>query len=325
MSKSTLLLVVTMSLISYSVISQNLPPILQADKPQRGIYLDFNEFVNNTPSIHSEFELKPRSKGKQFWGGGSDYALVLKDSDPNKKKEKKFWGVSTGDSVYVNVANYQATKGYIKFQALGRYCFTKGQTSGSLQDPVGPAVMGGIVGGVVASIPREAGFILNINNGNFYMLHPDIMMKILSKDAELLNAYGSEKEKKDADVMLTYIDRYNQRHPEEIGVKEKLAKVILYRREKKERRDTITIFTSDSSRHVLGPGDLKSVNTAEETITLCASGECKNFPVVLEVINYIECSYREGEIRLRLIPQEKKVGEFYVREIQVQKEERQEE
>ncbi len=140
--------------------------------------------------------------------------------------------------MYVNAANYQATKGYIKFQALGRYCYIKGQSSAALKNPDGAAVAGamaGAVGGIISSIPREAGFIMNINNGKFYMLYHDLMMKVLSKDNELLEAYGLEKEKKDADVMLSYIVRYNQRHPEDIGKKEKLAKVTLYRREEKKK------------------------------------------------------------------------------------------
>ena len=194
MSKPVSLLVVAFLFAQQCVWSQNLPPILKTDKPTRGIYLSFEEFLNNAPSIRSEFELLPRSKGTL---GERVHTLILKKSDPLKKKASKFWGVSTGDSVYVNVANYQAAKGYIKIRSLGRYCYTKGITSPALRDPGGAAVLGGLVGGTIASIPREAGYIMNINTGNFYMLHRDIMTKILSKDNELLGAYNAEGKRKE--------------------------------------------------------------------------------------------------------------------------------
>jgi len=315
------LLVVALLFVQQFGLSQNLPPILKADKPVRGIYLTFEEFLNNTPSIQSEFELTPGFNGLSK----SVNALILKKSDPLKRKAYKFWGVSTGDSVYVNVANYQAAKGYTKMLSLGRYCYTKGITSPALRDPGGAAVFTGLVVGVIATIPREAGYILNINTGNFYLLHSDIIIKILSKDSELLKAYSAEteKNKKDADVMLSYIERYNQRHPEQIGKKEKLAKVILYRREKKERKDIINIVTGDSLQYSMEPGALTTITTAEKIITLCAGDECKDFNIVFDATNYIECSYKEGNAGVQLIPQEKKVGEFYVREVQIVMDKRQ--
>jgi hypothetical protein len=316
-SKLASLLVVSFLFVQQSVWSQNLPPILKANKPKRGIYLSFDEFLNNAPSIQSEFELTTRSKGTL---GGKVYKLILKKSDPLKKKAYKFWGVSTGDSAYVNVANYQAAEGYIKLLSLGRYCYTKGITSLTYRDPGAAVVLGGgMLAGTIINLPREAGYILNINTGNFYMLHRDNMTKILSKDGELLSAYSAEEEKnkKDADVMLSYIERYNQRHPEQIGRKEKLAKVTLYRREKKERKDTVNIVTGDSLQYSMEPGAITAITTAEKMITLCAGEECKDFNLVVDAMNYIECSYKEGNPRIQLIPQEKKVGEFYAREVQI--------
>lgn len=319
-------LVASMLLVTHFAVSQNLPPILQADKPKRGIYLSFEEFLSNNPSVQSEFELLTKTKGTL---GGKVYTLLLKKSDNIKKRANKFWGVSTGDSVYVNISNYQAAKGYIKLLAVDRYCYTKGITSAALRRDDGSAasaaLLGGLTGAVISSIPREAGYIMNINNGKFSLLSREVMLKILSRDSELLNAYSSisEKEKKDDDLMLSYIERYNERHQDEIGKIERLAKAMLYRREKREKTDTVNILTGDSLQYALGPGELNQVSTPENTITLCSSAGCKTFNLNFKEITYIECSYREGSAQVQLLQQEKVAGEFYIKEIKIAMDKRQ--
>lgn len=303
--------------LSISSFAQTLPAILQTDKPARGIYMDFNEFIDNKPSVNIDFELKPRSKSKQFLLGGSDYDLVPKDGKTTTWEAKKFWGVSTGDSIFVNVSNYETNKGYIKLDKLGRYCYLKGRTSLNTQ------VAG--TGGLVGAVPYEAAFVLNINNGNFYMLTISIMKKILQRDAELYRQYDAEKRRQqnNPDVMLSYVDQYNIRHPEEIGKKEKIPELIIYRREKKERAETVSILTADSVQLDMVPGDFKTLY-GKDYVTLCLSGRCSDYRLSPDGITYLECTFRPDDFKPMLERREKKAGEFYLREIRFIQETRKE-
>lgn len=317
-------LLVVMALLllyQFNAYAQNLPPILKTSKPKRGIYQSFEEFVNDSPSVHLKFVLQPRSKSKQFWWGGSDYDLLVPDGLGGMKKANKFWGVSDGDSVYINVSNYQQARGYIKFSKLGRFCYTKGATSASLEGnpAVAAAVIGGAVGGAIvytiSSRQHEAAFIFNINNGKFIMLTPEILNKILERDEQLRTDYAqvAKRERDNPDLMLSYIEKFNQRHMDEIRP-ERLARIVLYRREKKERTDSITVITGDSLRYTLGTDDLAEFEAPKPSLRLCIGKECQTFPVTDATKNYFQCLYRENEAA-KLVPRDVKEGEYYIRQI----------
>jgi hypothetical protein len=283
-----------------------LPEILIVSKPRRGIYLSFQEFLSNAPSVDSDFELKSRSKGKQYLLGGSDYRLLLKDSLTKKREVRKFWGVSTGDSIYINVNQYQENRGFVKLQMLGRYCYVIGSSSFARETGLG---------GALASIPYEVGYVLNINNGKFYALDHDMMLRILEMDEELSRSYAAEKNKSDVYIMLRYIDKYNLRHVAEIGQKGKTVKVILYRRVKKERLDTVQVKSGDSLLYKVSTNDIEVLYSKGNTIRLCANGDCSDFPLMVNQINYFECSYSPADVKPKIEPRSKKEGEFYTREI----------
>ena len=118
----TLSLLLIFAAISSTSTAQNLPPILKTVKPKRGIYATFDEFLNDAPSVQLKFVLQERSRSKQFWAGGSEFTLLIPDGKGGMKKANKYWGLCDGDSIYINVSNYQKTQGYIKLLQLGRFC-----------------------------------------------------------------------------------------------------------------------------------------------------------------------------------------------------------
>jgi len=310
------LVVLISATVYFTSPAQNLPPILKTAKPKKGIYLTFDEFLNDAPSVQVAFVLQERSRSKQFWVGGSDYALLVPDGIGGMKKANKYWGLCDGDSIYINVSNYQKNRGYIKLLKLGRFCYTKGPTSDALEGNAAVAgVAAGVVGGVLANIPHEAAFIFNINNGKFIMLNADVLNKILDRDVELRDAFarGGKKDKNDPDIMLSYIERFNQRHADEIK-RERLAKIVIYRRDKKERADTVTIMTGDSLRYTLAINEFEQFEAPKPTITLCWSDQCASFPVSIEKINYFQCLYRESD-KQQVIPRDSKEGEYYIRQL----------
>ncbi len=315
----TLLISLALTLCAATLcIAQELPPIMKAEKYQKGIYLDFDEFLNDAPSVKAEFELKPRSASKQFWMGGSDYDLVLKDTLVNKTAYKSFWGISTGDSVLINAGNFNAGYGFVKLYKIDRYCYFKAKVSAASQNPglgMASGVAGGLIGATIASIPYEAVFVLNINNGNFYQTNRSLMKLMLKNDSELLQQYNAEEMPFNTDVMIGYIDRYNQKHRHEISRKIVSSKVIIYRKDKKETDDLIQIVTPDSLVFSVAPNDIKEFSVTEKDITLCIGTECKKYPVSTQEVLYLECSYKAADPKPKLFKNNHKVAEFDLRKI----------
>jgi hypothetical protein len=197
---------------------------------------------------------------------------------------------------------------------MGRYCYMKGVSSLSQGDY--KALPGGAIKGGTGGIPYDAAFILNINNGNFFMLDKFLMEKVLEKDDELLTAYTNEKKQKDPEVILSYIKRYNERHTDEIGVREKLAQLTIYRREKKQQPAPVTIVSSDSVQFALTPSDYRVFYLKKGMVTLCIGKQCETFSLSIDEVTYLECTYKAGETRAELLIRPKKEGEFYLREIE---------
>jgi hypothetical protein len=113
--------------------------------------------------------------------------------------------------------------------------------------------------------------------------------------------------------MLSYVEKFNQRHVDE-NKPERLAKIVIYRREKKERTDTVTIMTGDSLRYTLATNEVEQFEAPKPNITLCWSEACTSFPVSAEKVNYFQVMSREGE-KQQVVPREVKEGEYYVRQL----------
>src|SRR5687767_13552756 len=108
MKTLTIVLAIFLLLFSYRASSQTdqkyLPPIMK-EKYRQGIYRDFNEFVNNRPTIGSPFQVHTKATEARILRGEAEYRLLLLDSATSKKDMKKIWGFSDGNSVYVNELN----------------------------------------------------------------------------------------------------------------------------------------------------------------------------------------------------------------------------
>ena len=72
-----------------SIYAQDRPPILNAAKPQKGIYRDFQEFLDNAPSIQSPFQVTCLSDENKIERGTADYKLLLLDSLTKRRETIK--------------------------------------------------------------------------------------------------------------------------------------------------------------------------------------------------------------------------------------------
>lgn len=301
-------LVTAFVVVFISSFAQNIPPILKETSYRRGIYRNFTEFLNNAPSITEGFSVE---------ASGERFRLVFQDSVVSRRDTKAFWGFSTGDSIFVNTGNYQDAKVYRLMKAVDRYCYWVDHiTHVHSASSALPAPM-------VVPVPHTTteGVLLNINNGNFYILNKQMMFSILKNDAQLLNQYKNSPDSRGKiDVMFSFLSKYNAVHRNEIGRIEKDASIVLFRRLKKERADTVAVATTDSISYVVGPGQSARFHFTQLTATLCAGTSCKDFALSNSATNYIQCTYQENDPQPKLELVEPRVGEFYLREIEGAKE-----
>jgi hypothetical protein len=330
-----------------SSFSQNIPPVLKGPPYKQGIYRTFTEFLNNAPSIEDKFTVKPYKNVLRMKGVEDAlnikvverYRLQFTDTTVSNRYAKSFWGFSLGDSIFVNTGNYQPGEGYPYrlMKEVNRYSYWVDQVSngprsnmgsGPMQvntpqtttSPVGVMTLPGSGAAFIGNTSMIVGVVLNINNGNFYFLNKQTMYSILANDAQLLNQYKEASGKGKIDVMFSFLSRYNAAHRNEIGRVEKDASIVLFRRMKKERADTVAVATTDSISYVVGPGQSTRFHFTQLNVTLCAGASCKDFALSNSVTNYIQCTYQENDPQPKLELVEPRVAEFYLREIEGAKE-----
>lgn len=98
-----------------------------------------------------------------------------------------------------------------------------------------------------------------------------------------------------------------------------LAKLILYRRDKKQENTGLPVLLNDSLVATIHPNEYYEMQVPIQETSLCIEGtNCITFTPILKETNYISCSLPTN--RKNTMPTiervEKKVGEFYVQQIQ---------
>ena len=92
MKKILIAIIIILSINSYS-----------QTKYQKGIYLTFDEILQNKPSANYNVELEKRTEGEIKMNGGNDYQLNALDKSTNRSQLKKeVEAYSDGENLYLN-------------------------------------------------------------------------------------------------------------------------------------------------------------------------------------------------------------------------------
>lgn len=296
-------------------LAQRLPPIFsQPYKP--GVYRTFQEFVHNEPSITQNFTVVTESGDRKIEKGKGDYQIVFSAPTFNKSDLKNIWGASDGTSVFVNERMYGGVVNLKKIHGIGRYCYFKGYSPANTMQSA--MATGGILGGAAVAIadPEET-YILNINNGKFFILTKSILIAILKKDTALLAEYEEESRKGNAQVLVDYIQKYNARHVNEADLDAITPlRVVIYRRAKKEQEKVLTIKATDSTIFDLAPNDFRKLEVFTDSIDLCIREKCKTIQLQKSRLNYIHAFWKVNTLEPELKLVDQKEGEFYFKEVQ---------
>jgi hypothetical protein len=312
--------VFSVCLISHLYLAaQELPPIM-TQPYKAGVYTTYREFVMNAPSIVQGFKIIPRSGAKKIEQGRGDYQLIFLDSLYSSRDQRKIWGVSDGEGVYVNETAYEGHgigigEGKSEFRKLlmvGRYS--------CLYDMIGGTVMMMPTGGSMAMIggaPSEVVFILNINNGKFYVLSKDLMRQILKQDRVLLAAYEATDRPSRNEVMIEYIQKFNERHrmEAEIGVVGP-REIAMLRRSKGEIEKPLLLKANDSIDVEMMPNSARRFRVYTDSVNFCMGSECHKLPLSKKRVNYIQAQWSEKSSAIEFRIMDADDGAYYFGELE---------
>lgn len=141
---------------------------INIEKPRKGAYKNFEEFINNKPSLECDFIVKKRSSFDMSMSGGNDYKVKSNDSIATYYKIKnEFWGVCDGENIYINCFKIGRGTHYSLLSIRGKvatfYAFQE-----NLSGEVYIVNQFGAVGGaMIVSSERHVRdlFILDLKNG----------------------------------------------------------------------------------------------------------------------------------------------------------------
>ena len=186
-----------------------------------GIYQKFSEFISNSPSITSGFEITTDS--------GAYIRRRLKNSKGRIIRD--VYGFSDGKNIFLNAKVYGQTSYFIPILALGKITYFedyvgKANAIASHSDAAAfGAMSGGIIGGAiggaiayshgVTEAARNPGWIIYLpdDDGYAYALSDKTLISILKTyDKELFEKFKKEKSKSDYHVLMNYMIEFNQRN-----------------------------------------------------------------------------------------------------------------
>jgi len=221
------LIILTLTTLTfYSTFGQGLSqPIFSTTELKKGFYKNFSEFVMNNPSIpfddeKMEFEENQELLIDNITGGifvlhGTEIKLPIFRLQYKKTKKrvntKSLWGYCDGSKVFINSYTHIPRHFFVELLLIGRYCYFIQVGSVSNFQPTNKLI-------TPFNSHRDAEeYIINVNNGKIFNLDKTLLRTILESDKELLEELNSDKQAK-RKLLLDYIKKYNDRHPDQITV-----------------------------------------------------------------------------------------------------------
>tara|TARA_B110000858_G_C17656843_1_gene405336 strand:+ start:222 stop:590 length:369 start_codon:yes stop_codon:yes gene_type:complete len=89
----------------------------QTEKYPKGIYMSFQEVIDENPSENDTVELEKRTKGKIKMNGGNDYQLNPVDKNVKRKVLiKQVYAYSDGNDLFLNSFKHELQFWYSKVE-----------------------------------------------------------------------------------------------------------------------------------------------------------------------------------------------------------------
>lgn len=171
--------VVAMLIIANTAFAQQKYP--------KGLYMSYEEIINQSPSVLDDIVLIKRSHGDISMVGGNDYKLESSTLDKKVLKRNAF-AYSDGDTLYINCMQYDAQPWYAKVYSVGDYLLFDAGISKKSQktDKVGLAVASAVLGGFGGAISGAKAahiryhYALKLDGNVFDIVNIDLLNAVMS-------------------------------------------------------------------------------------------------------------------------------------------------
>jgi hypothetical protein len=276
MQKHKLIIILILFCFCLTGYSQRIEMPISTEVPKRGIYKTFEEFKFNVPSVTDSFYLDNKIRTQKNWEGTISYTPRYAS---NNKKAKKIWGFSDGQKVYT-FHQWEFFQVKLDTSSVGFYAYEELDNSG--------AVAAGLIGGAIGGGIYAAVAIDNAKKKKVYYTLNSLNGKLNS-----INEIGDS-----------------------LNVDSQFTKLILYRRDKKEKKDPLNISLNDSIKFQLIPNSLKEfdIPISREPLKICYGNkldQCIDLTVISNEIKYLEGSISSKTDMINLEEVKIEVGEFY--------------
>lgn len=259
-------------------------PIMQTDTPTTGVYMSFEEFRNNIPSITSGYDIRHRNVFNNMLAGGGELTPVLTMADGKRKAIKDAWGFIHENKAYINYggAFYPLSRDGQRYSFIGLPIDNNSNASavaGMVGGAIGGAIGGALVGGMVSATAMPDVYSLDMLTGTVY---------------------------------------YNGKPA---GLSIANAKLVLYRVSENEKEAPIRIQLNGEER-LIDTNELieLSLSTTDVGTSVCLTGDesaCINFMPTPGKVYYISCTWsrKKAGSKAELKEVKETVGEHEVKGI----------
>lgn len=188
-------------------------------KYKKGIYLSFEEIIQNKPSANYNVKLEKRTEGEIKMNGGNDYQLNALDKSTNRSQLKKeVEAYSDGENLYINCKKLKLYSWYSKVLSNKKYFVFSGALPENYKD-YGIELselsnMFGAVGGALSGMKLALlrfPYILDKTNQKLTLVSSKNINEIFSNDTIILEKFNQDSEKNKMETILKYLVEWNEK------------------------------------------------------------------------------------------------------------------
>lgn len=205
------ILIAIILILSTNSYSQN--------KYQKGIYLTFEEILQNKPSAKYNVELEKRTEGEIKMNGGNDYQLNALDKSTNRSQLKKdVEAYSDGENLYLNCKRLKLYSWYSKVRSDKKYFVFSAALPENYKDygielselsNMFGAISGALSGMKLALLRFP--YILDKTNQKLTLVSSKNIDEIFANDKIILEKYNQDIEKNKMETILKYLVEWNEK------------------------------------------------------------------------------------------------------------------
>lgn len=196
-------MLLSLSLLCVSLFGFAQYPIAKDKTYKPGIYLSYEEFINNAPSMNLSYEIKERKVGYGFFGiGGNLPVNYLKIKKKEARDIGAIFGFSDGVQVYINPWKEKLSSNtrFYRVEFIRDFCYMEYLFTTKVNN---------------SSSNEKRTMVINLETNKAFGLDKSAMKELLGNYPELLKAFEDESKKnsKLKEYLVRYLDKVESTIP----------------------------------------------------------------------------------------------------------------